>query len=161
MLFRSIIDALRSRTKQIRISATSKELVANRLQEISDMENLQPVRGILGDIAHVSNGNLRKAVFLMELLAKTNQLDDRKNLQNIVAATTLVGIQQVIEEALRGRIHDWQFEQVGIRARFYFPEQITSVGRTTENKHRFKNCVQQTRLPNSLWIFRAIHKKHS
>jgi len=110
-----IIDALRSRTKQIRISATSKELVANRLQQISDMENLQPVRGILGDIAHVSNGNLRKAVFLMELLAKTNQLDDRKNLQNIVAATTLVGIQQVIEEALRGRIHDWQFEQVGGR----------------------------------------------
>ena len=110
-----IIDALRSRTKQIRISATSKQLITNRLEQIADMENLEPTRGILGDISHVSGGNLRKAVFLMELLAKTNQLDDRKNLQNVVAATTLVGIQQVIEEALRGRIHDWQFEQTGGR----------------------------------------------
>ena len=110
-----IIDALRSRTKQIRISATSKQLITNRLEQIADMENLEPIRGILGDISHFSGGNLRKAVFLMELLAKTNQLDDRKNLQNVVAATTLVGIQQVIEEALRGRIHDWQFEQTGGR----------------------------------------------
>ena len=73
------------------------------------------MRGIIGDIAHVSNGNLRRAVFLLELLAKTGKLDDRKNLQNIIAATTLVGIQQVIEEALRGRIHDWKWEKEGGR----------------------------------------------
>jgi len=108
-----IIDALRSRTKQIRISSASKQIITDRLQIISDSENLKPVRGILGDIAHVSNGNLRRAVFLLELLGKTNQLNDRKNLQNVVAATTLVGVQQVIEEALRGRIHDWAWEKEG------------------------------------------------
>jgi len=108
-----IIDALRSRTKQIRISSASKQIITDRLQIISDSENLKPVRGILGDIAHVSNGNLRRAVFLLELLGKTNQLNDRKNLQNVVAATTLVGVQQVIEEALRGRIHDWSWEKEG------------------------------------------------
>ncbi len=110
-----IIDALRSRTNQIRISSTSKEEITNRLNEISQIEKLDPVRGIIGDIAHVSNGNLRRAVFLLELLAKTEKLDDRKNLQNIIAATTLVGIQQVIEEALRGRIHDWKWEKEGGR----------------------------------------------
>lgn len=108
-----IIDALRSRTKQIRISSASKQIITDRLQIISDSENLKPVRGILGDIAHVSNGNLRRAVFLLELLGKTDQLNDRKNLQNVVAATTLVGVQQVIEEALRGRIHDWAWEKEG------------------------------------------------
>lgn len=108
-----IIDALRSRTKQIRISSASKQIITDRLQIISDSEDLKPVRGILGDIAHVSNGNLRRAVFLLELLGKTNQLNDRKNLQNVVAATTLVGVQHVIEEALRGRIHDWSWEKEG------------------------------------------------
>ncbi len=110
-----IIDALRSRTQQIRISQTSKEIITDRLQEIASSENLEPVRGILGDVAHVANGNLRRAVFLLELLAKSNQLGDRKNLQNVVAATTLVGVQQVIEEALRGRIHDWEWKKEGGR----------------------------------------------
>ena len=82
---------------------------------ISAKQNLTPVRGILGDISHVSNGNLRRAVFLLELLARRNSLQDRKNLQNLVAATTLVGVQQVLEEALRGRIHDWKWEKKGAR----------------------------------------------
>ena len=110
-----LIDALRSRSKQIRIPSTSKDIITSRLEMISAKQNLTPVRGILGDISHVSNGNLRRAVFLLELLARRNSLQDRKNLQNLVAATTLVGVQQVLEEALRGRIHDWKWEKKGAR----------------------------------------------
>ena len=110
-----LIDALRSRSKQIRIPSTSKDTITSRLEMISAKQNLTPVRGILGDISHVSNGNLRRAVFLLELLARRNSLQDRKNLQNLVAATTLVGVQQVLEEALRGRIHDWKWEKKGAR----------------------------------------------
>ena len=110
-----LIDALRSRSKQIRIPSSPNILVTKRLEEISNQENLQPVRGILGDISHVSNGNLRRAVFLLELLAKRKNLQDRKNLQKVVAATTLVGVQQVLEEALRGRVHDWKWEKIGGR----------------------------------------------
>ena len=110
-----LIDALRSRSKQIRIPSTSKDIITSRLEMISNKQNLTPVRGILGDISHVSNGNLRRAVFLLELLARRNSLQDRKNLQNLVAATTLVGVQQVLEEALRGRIHDWKWEKKGAR----------------------------------------------
>ena len=54
-----IIDALRSRSKQIRIASTSSQIITNRLEEIAVKESLNPVRGILGDIAHVANGNLR------------------------------------------------------------------------------------------------------
>ncbi len=110
-----LIDALRSRSKQIRIPSTPNEIIIKRLEEISDSEDLAPVRGILGDIAHVANGNLRRAVFLLELLARRKSLHDRKNLQKVVAATTLVGVQQVLEEALRGRIHDWKWEKQGGR----------------------------------------------
>lgn len=110
-----LIDALRSRSKQIRIPPSPNAIVTKRLEEISNQENLQPVRGILGDISHVSNGNLRRAVFLLELLAKRKNLQDRKNLQKVVAATTLVGVQQVLEEALRGRVHDWKWEKIGGR----------------------------------------------
>ena len=110
-----LIDALRSRSKQIRISATTKDAITRRLEEISEKESLAPVRGILGDISHVSNGNLRRAVFLLELLARSKKLQDRKNLQQVVAATTLVGVQQVLEEALRGRVHDWCWEKQGGR----------------------------------------------
>jgi len=110
-----LIDALRSRSNQIRISATTKDAITRRLEEISEKESLAPVRGILGDISHVSNGNLRRAVFLLELLARSEKLQDRKNLQQVVAATTLVGVQQVLEEALRGRVHDWRWEKQGGR----------------------------------------------
>ena len=110
-----IIDALRSRSKQIRIPATPNQIITSRLEELSKREKLEPVRGILGDISHVSNGNLRRAVFLCELLGRRGSLDDRKNLQKVVAATTLVGVQHVLEEALRGRIHDFHWEKKGGR----------------------------------------------
>ncbi|MDP6864544.1 MAG: AAA family ATPase [Candidatus Poseidoniaceae archaeon] len=110
-----IIDALRSRSQQIRIPATSRTMITKRLEEISQAEEMSPVRGILGDISHVANGNLRRAVFLLELLVRRNLLSDRKHLQDIVAATTLVGVQQVLEQAIRGKIHDWQWTKVGGR----------------------------------------------
>ena len=114
-----LIDALRSRSQQIRISATPNSITTQRLEAISQKEKLEPVRGILGDISHVSNGNLRRAVFLLELLAKRKRLNDRKNLQQVVTATTLVGVQQVLEEALRGRVHDWRWEKKGGRNKVY------------------------------------------
>jgi DNA polymerase III delta prime subunit len=106
-----LIDALRSRSKQVRIPTTTKQIITKRLEEIVVKEELSPIRGILGDIAHVANGNLRRAVFLLELLARRKNLHDRENLQKVVAATTLVGIQQVLEEAIRGRVHDWRWEK--------------------------------------------------
>ena len=52
---------------------------------------------------------------MLELLARRKNLNERKNLQKVVSATTLVGIQQVLEEAIRGRIHDWKWEKQGGR----------------------------------------------
>ena len=107
-----IIDALRSRTKFIRIPIPSAEIISARLQQISDNESLDPAPGLVGDIAHVSSGNLRRAIFLLEILALKDRLDSRSRLQELISATTLGATQRVLESALRGRIHEWRWEQI-------------------------------------------------
>ena len=52
---------------------------------------------------------------MLELLSRHKKINDRRNLQKVVAATTLVGVQHVLEEALRGRVHDWKWEKQGGR----------------------------------------------
>lgn len=108
-----IIEALRSRTQHIRLPKISRTETERRLQQIVEEENISPVRGILGDISHVSAGNLRKAIFITEILALRMLLDDRKNLQSLLAATSLREVQHVLEEALRNRVHDWRWEKEG------------------------------------------------
>jgi replication factor C small subunit len=108
-----IIEALRSRVQLIRFPIISREDIESRLNQIIAEEGLAPDRGIMGDIAHVSNGNLRKAIFLTQLLSQRNLLNDRKNLQTVLAATSVREVQRVVEEALRGRVHQWRWEKNG------------------------------------------------
>jgi replication factor C small subunit len=108
-----IIEALRSRTQHIRLPKINRTLIESRLMQIVQEEHLSPVRGIVGDISHVSSGNVRKAIFIMELLSHRNLLGDRKNLQNLLAATSLREVQHILEEALRNRVHDWRWEKEG------------------------------------------------
>lgn len=108
-----IIEALRSRTQHIRLPKIPREDIERRLNEIIAEEHLSPVRGIIGDISHVSSGNVRKAIFITELLAVRDLLGERKNLQNLLAATSLREVQHVLEEALRTRVHDWRWEKEG------------------------------------------------
>ena len=108
-----IIEALRSRTQHIRLPKIPRSEIERRLLEIVEQENLSPVRGIIGDISHVSSGNIRKAIFITELLALRELLGDRKNLQNLLASTSLREVQHVLEEALRNRVHDWRWEKEG------------------------------------------------
>lgn len=108
-----IIEALRSRVQLIRIPLISRNDIEGRLNEIIIEEGLSPDKGIIGDIAHVSNGNLRKAIFLTQLLSQRELLGDRKNLQTVLTATSIREIQRVIEEALRGRVHQWRWEKNG------------------------------------------------
>jgi DNA polymerase III delta prime subunit len=97
----------------IRFPAIPRKGIEGRLNEIVLEENLSPDRGIIGDIAHISNGNLRKAIFLTQLLSQRDLLGDRKNLQTVLAATSIREVQRVIEEALRGRVHQWRWEKNG------------------------------------------------
>jgi DNA polymerase III delta prime subunit len=112
-----LIDALRSRTQFIRLPATSAEMISGRLEQISTTESLSPAAGLLGDLAHVASGNLRRAIFLLEILALKDLLDNRSRLQELVAATTFSNTQRAFEAALRGRIHEWKWQKVSGRNR--------------------------------------------
>ena len=108
-----LIEALRSRTQHIRLPRTSRQEIENLLEKISIQEGLNPARGILGDIAHVANGNIRKAIFLLEVLYLRGMLDSRKNLQDVISSSAHREIQLMLEEAIRGRVHDWKWEKIG------------------------------------------------
>ena len=107
-----IMDALRSRSKHVRIPSIDPDRVEGILNHISAKERIELADGLLGDIIHVSGGNLRKALFILELLAKTGQVGDRSSVHKLVAASTLQGGKLMIEMALRGRIIEWRWETV-------------------------------------------------
>ena len=108
-----IIEALRSRTQHVRMPSLTRLQIEQRLETIANEEGLQPATGVLGDIAHVASGNLRKAVFTLQLLTQRNLLNDRKNVQLLMANSSRREVQLVIEEALRGRVHEWKWERRG------------------------------------------------
>ena len=108
-----LIEALRSRTQHIRVPKAKRQDIERVLEKISTDEELSPARGILGDIAHVANGNIRKAIFLLEVLTLRKMLDDRKNLQEVISSSAHREIQLMLEEAMRGRVHDWKWEKKG------------------------------------------------
>ena len=110
-----LIEALRSRVQHIRLSRVDRKLIEKRLSEISQEEGLEPSRGVIGDIAHVSEGNIRKAIFILELMGKRSLLSNRKNLQSLISSIKVREIQQVLEEAMRGRVHDWRWEKTNGR----------------------------------------------
>ena len=110
-----IIEALRSRTQHLRMPMLTRLMIEQRLEHIVHHEGITPAVGVLGDIAHVCSGNLRKAIFITQLLAERDLLNDRKHVQMLVSNSTQREIQLVLEEALRGRVHEWKWEKQGNR----------------------------------------------
>jgi DNA polymerase III delta prime subunit len=88
-------------------------MIEQRLEAISAAEGQTPSSGVLGDLAHVAGGNLRKAIFMLQLLAERSLLNDRKNVQLLVTNSTRREVQFVLEEALRGRVHQWEWDRQG------------------------------------------------
>ena len=107
-----IIDALRSRTLHMRIPAVDPDMMEATLARVAARESLEPVAGLIGDIIHVSSGNLRKALFTFELLSRTDRLADRGSVHRLVASSTLQGGRLMVEMALRGRVIEWRWQEL-------------------------------------------------
>ncbi len=106
-----IIDALRSRTQHIRIPAVETDRLDSILKQAAAKEGIKPAAGLIGDVIHVSGGNLRRALFTLELIARTGQEGDRSSVHRLVAASTLQGGRMMVEMALRGRVIEWRWEE--------------------------------------------------
>ena len=107
-----LIDAIRSRTQMIRIPSTDRDTVIKTMQSIAKSEKFSVDEGVLGDLAYVSDGNLRKALFTLEMLNARNLADDRSAVHRLVQATTLQAGRHLLELALRGRVVEWRWENV-------------------------------------------------
>ena len=110
-----LIDALRSRTQHIRLRRLTRQEIENHLNTIADEESIDFARGVLGDIAHICDGNLRKAVFMLQLMHSRGLLGQRKHLQELASSAKVREVQLILEEAMRGKVHDWKWEQTGGR----------------------------------------------
>ena len=104
-----LIDALRSRCQHIRIPSVDKSSIDSTLKQIATKESLSLAPGLLGDVIHVSDGNLRRAIFTLELLNLSGQTSVRESVHNLVSATTLQGGRLMVEQALRGNVVAWSW----------------------------------------------------
>ncbi len=105
-----LIDALRSRTSAIRIPTVDGDFIERRLQTIADAEGVETDPDVLGDIVHVSAGNIRKAIFTLQLLALRDLAGDRGAVHRLVSAATMQSGRHMLEMALRGRVIEWRWE---------------------------------------------------
>ena len=110
-----IIDALRSRMQHIRIPPIEMEEIESTVEKVASLEGIDLAEGMSGDIAHVANGNLRKALFTTELLARRGMTGTRNRLYDVVSASTLQHARRMIELALRGKVIEWRWEKKGGR----------------------------------------------
>ena len=110
-----IIDALRSRTQMIRIPSTSRETMLETMRSVAEVEAVESADGVLEDIAYISEGNLRKALFTLEMLHVRGLSHDRSAVHKLVQATTLQSGRHLLELALRGRVVEWRWENRGGR----------------------------------------------
>ncbi len=108
-----LIDALRSRCLLIRMPTVSNEMINKRLNEILVAEKTSVDSTFLDDVIHIASGDLRKAIYLLELLKDREILNDRDTLHKVIASTTLVGIRRMIESALRGNVVQWKPKHQG------------------------------------------------
>ena len=112
-----IIDALRSRSQMIRIPSTGRDIITTTLSEIAERNGCEPADGVLEDIAYISNGNLKKAIFTLEMLDIRDLVSDRSSVHKMVQASTLQAGRRLVELAIRGKVVEWKWENRGGRNR--------------------------------------------
>ena len=112
-----IIDALRSRSQMIRIPSTERDTITTTLSEIAGGNGCEPADGVLEDIAYISDGNLKKAIFTLEMLDIRGLVSDRSSVHKMVQASTLQAGRRLVELAIRGKVVEWKWENRGGRNR--------------------------------------------
>ena len=105
-----IIDALRSRSQMIRIPPTDRATITTTLSEIAGKNGCIPAEGVLEDISYISEGNLKKAVFTLEMLDSRGLASDRSSVHKMVQASTLQAGRRLVELAIRGKVVEWKWE---------------------------------------------------
>ena len=107
-----IIDALRSRSQMIRIPSTDRETITKTLSYIAEKNGCIPADGVIEDISYISEGNLKKAIFTLEMLDSRGLASDRSSVHKMVQASTLQAGRRLVELAIRGKVVEWKWENL-------------------------------------------------
>ena len=110
-----VIAALRSRCQMIRIPSTDKKEIITILQNLASKNNITISDGVIQDIAYVASGNLKKSIFILELLSHRNLTEDRSSVDLLIKSSTIKSGRTLIEMALRGKVVDWEWKNSGGR----------------------------------------------
>tara|TARA_Y100001935_G_scaffold180161_2_gene149145 strand:- start:3487 stop:4365 length:879 start_codon:yes stop_codon:yes gene_type:complete len=102
----AIIDALRSRTQMIRIPACDDKKMSAVLMQILSEQDIYADSGFIEDLCYVCEGNLRRAIFILEILWSKGELNERSSIHDLVQAATMQAGRDAIEKALRGEVAD-------------------------------------------------------
>ena len=73
-------------------------------------------------MAYICDGNLRKAIFTLEMLESRGLGADRSAVHKLVQATTLQAGRYLVELALRGRVVEWKWENKEAGGKEYLSE---------------------------------------
>ena len=110
-----VIAALRSRCQMIRIPSTDKKEIITTLQNLASKNNITISDGVIQDIAYVASGNLKKSIFILELLSHRNLTEDLSSVDLLIKSSTIKSGRTLIEMALRGKVVDWEWKNSGGR----------------------------------------------
>jgi DNA polymerase III delta prime subunit len=113
----------------IRIPSTSKGQLISTLESICAKQNIIQDEGVIGDIAYVCSGNLRKSIFTLEMLHSRGLTSDRSAVHKLVQATTLQAGRHLLELALRGKVVEWKWEKQNGKNRKILTGAIAEVDR--------------------------------
>ena len=97
--------------QHIRIPAVESGEIVATVRKVASLEGVALADGMAEDIAHIVDGNLRKALFTTELLARRQMTDERNKLYEVISESTLQHARRMIELALRGRVIEWRWEK--------------------------------------------------
>ena len=87
--------------QHVRMPPVSREQIVARLEHACAQAGADDAT-VLEDVAHVVSGDLRRALFVTELLVRRGLHTDRNALGRLLQETEVVEMRMVIEEALRG-----------------------------------------------------------
>ena len=111
-----------------------KNIVLETLKNISITNSCETDSGILEDITYISDGNLRKAIFILELLDMRKLSKNRSAVHDLVKASTLQSSRHLLEMALRGAVVEWRWENKGGKKRKILSGAISEIDNLMNNQ---------------------------
>jgi replication factor C small subunit len=100
-----IIDPIQSRCSVFRYSAISDDVVAKRLREIADLEDVEVTEDGIEALVYTANGDMRRAINALQGAAVLDRAVDEDAVYQITSTPRPEEIESMIQSALSGEYH--------------------------------------------------------